>query len=87
MDVVAVCQAIRQKISEELDLKVHAIQLLRTASILKTSSGKIQRKARKEGFVTETLEVVGESVLEQAPVPKEAGNSAELVMIQAWMID
>jgi acyl-CoA synthetase (AMP-forming)/AMP-acid ligase II len=88
LDVAAVCEAIRQKIAEELELEVYAIQLLRTASILKTSSGKIQHKACKEGFLSKTLEVVGESVLEEAPPATEvAGNSAELVMIQAWLID
>ncbi len=77
LDVTAVCEAIRQGFPRNLELEVHAIQLLRTASILKTSSGKIQRKACKEGFLAKTLEVVGESLLEQAPVPEGTGNSAE----------
>ena len=40
--------------------------LLRTASILKTSSGKIQRKACSEGFLNKTLESVGESILDES---------------------
>jgi acyl-CoA synthetase (AMP-forming)/AMP-acid ligase II len=88
LDVPAVCEAIRQKIAEELELEIYAIQLLRTASILKTSSGKIQHKACKEGFLAKTLEVVGESLLESQPVSEGTGKStAELVMIQAWLID
>jgi acyl-CoA synthetase (AMP-forming)/AMP-acid ligase II/acyl carrier protein len=87
LDVAVVSEAIRQKIAEELELEVHAIQLLRTASILKTSSGKIQHKACKEGFLAKTLEVVGESVLDNSPAAKATGNSAGLVMIQAWLID
>ena len=88
LDIPAVGEAIRQKIAEEMEIEVHAIQLLRTASILKTSSGKIQHKACKEGYLAKTLEVVGESLLDKSPVSEEAGNSrAELVMIEAWLID
>jgi acyl carrier protein len=87
LDVAGVCEAIRQRIAEELELEVHTIQLLRTASILKTSSGKIQRKACKEAFVLKKLDVVGELVPEQAPDTEKTGNSAELIMIHAWLID
>ena len=87
LDITAVCDAIRQRIAEELELEVYAILLLRTASILKTSSGKIQRKACKEGFIHKTLEVVGESILDKMPVPEDTGiASADLVTIQAWLI-
>jgi acyl-CoA synthetase (AMP-forming)/AMP-acid ligase II len=87
LNVAEVCESIRQKIAEELELEVYAIQLLRTASILKTSSGKIQHKACKQGFLAKTLEVVGESVLENSTAAEATGNSAELVKIQAWLID
>jgi acyl-CoA synthetase (AMP-forming)/AMP-acid ligase II/acyl carrier protein len=87
LDAVSVCDAIRHKIAEELELSVYAIQLLRTASILKTSSGKIQRKACKEGFLRKTLETVGESFLDEAvPAEVSAHAAANLVSIQAWLI-
>jgi len=50
-----VITAIRKTISEEHDLKVYAIALLRTGTILKTSSGKIQRSACKVAFTDGTL--------------------------------
>jgi len=87
LDSEAVCEAIRQRVGEELELEVYAIQLLRTASIFKTSSGKTQRKACKEGFLQKTLEVVGESVLEKLPQPAETNITlADLVTIQAWLV-
>ena len=87
LDVDAVCDAIRQKIAEESELSVYAIQLLRTASILKTSSGKIQRKACREGFLQKTLDSVGESILEELPaIPETDIPQADLVTLQAWLM-
>jgi acyl-CoA synthetase (AMP-forming)/AMP-acid ligase II len=87
LDVTAVCDAIRQAVAEELELVVHAIRLLRTASILKTSSGKIQHKACKEGFIHKTLEVVGESVLdEMIPSEEPTAAGANMVSIEVWLI-
>lgn len=42
---------IRQRISEEHDLQVHAIALLKTATIPRTSSGKIQRSACRSAYL------------------------------------
>jgi hypothetical protein len=49
----------RQAVAEQHGVQVYAIVLLRAGSIPKTSSGKIQRYASREGFLTQTLEVVG----------------------------
>jgi acyl-CoA synthetase (AMP-forming)/AMP-acid ligase II len=87
LDVDAVSEAIRQQIGEEFELEVYGILLLRTASILKTSSGKIQRKACREGFILNTLESVGESILDEMNTSEEISSSAaDLVSIQAWLI-
>ncbi len=87
LDAEAVCDAVRQKIAEEMELAVYAIQLLRTASILKTSSGKIQRKACKEAFLHKTLEAVGGSILDASPVTAGTESaSTDMVSIQAWLI-
>lgn len=51
--------AIRQAIAEAHGLQVHAILLLRTGSVPKTTSGKIQRQACKIGFLTRSLNVMG----------------------------
>jgi len=59
LDVEAIASAIRRAVAEEHELEIRAIALIKPASILKTSSGKIQRRACKTGFLTETLKVVG----------------------------
>jgi acyl-CoA synthetase (AMP-forming)/AMP-acid ligase II len=89
LNVEEVCNAIRIKISEEMELSVYAIQLLRTASILKTSSGKIQRKACREAFLNKSLEVVGESILEEEKNENERSvkeTAFDLTIIQAWLM-
>ena len=53
-----VIQAIRQAVSEEHELHLHAIVLVKPRSIAKTSSGKIQRRACRQQYLAETLEAV-----------------------------
>jgi acyl-CoA synthetase (AMP-forming)/AMP-acid ligase II/acyl carrier protein len=87
LNVDDVCDAIRQQVGEEFELEVFGIVLLRTASILKTSSGKIQRKACKEAFLNKTLEVVGESILDQSENEEiSRSESVDLVTLHAWVI-
>lgn len=87
LDVNGICDTIRQAVSDEFELEVYGIQLLRTASILKTSSGKIQRKACRQGFIEKTLEVVGESILDSsAQTPAASANTADLTSVQAWLM-
>ena len=70
-----VLQAVRQAVAEEHDVDPAAIALLRTLSLPKTSSGKIQRRACREGFLAGTLDVVGEW---RRPV-----ESADVVAVQS----
>ena len=87
VNVKEVCDAIRQQISEELELSVYAVQLLRPASILKTSSGKIQRKGCKEAFLNQTLQVVCNSRLDQAQeVENTSPNTPDPISMQAWLM-
>ncbi|MEA5575654.1 AMP-binding protein [Anabaena sp. UHCC 0451] len=60
MDVDEVVGAIREAVAADHDLQVYAVALLKTASIPKTSSGKIQRRACRAGFLNQTLDIVGE---------------------------
>jgi acyl transferase domain-containing protein/acyl-CoA synthetase (AMP-forming)/AMP-acid ligase II/acyl carrier protein len=56
-----VITAIRRAIAEEHEVELHAALLLKTMTIPKTSSGKIQRRACKDAFLTESgLNVVGQ---------------------------
>ena len=58
LDVKAVVDSIRQAVSAHHDLKVYATVLIKTGSIPKTSSGKVQRYACRQGFLAGTLNVV-----------------------------
>lgn len=72
LDVEAIALAIRRAVAAEHELEIAAIALIKPASIPKTSSGKIQRRACKAGFLTETLRVVGlwQPTLEQGDRPE-----------------
>ncbi|MFT5375678.1 MAG: acyl transferase domain-containing protein/acyl-CoA synthetase (AMP-forming)/AMP-acid ligase II [Candidatus Latescibacterota bacterium] len=50
--------AIRQRVSEDHDLQLHAIVLLKTATIPRTSSGKIQRSACRTSYIEGGLAAV-----------------------------
>jgi natural product biosynthesis luciferase-like monooxygenase protein/amino acid adenylation domain-containing protein len=50
--------AIRQVVLEEQHLHIYGIVLIKPSSILKTSSGKIQRRACHKAFVEQTLAVM-----------------------------
>ena len=65
--------AVRQAVAEEHEVDPAAIVLLRTLTMPKTSSGKIQRRACRERFLAGTLEVVGEW---HRPAEAIAGDSA-----------
>lgn len=53
-----VIKAIRTSVSEQHELQVYAVVLIKTASIPKTSSGKIQRHACRSSFLNSSLDVV-----------------------------
>ena len=55
-----VFEAIRREVAAEHELPVEAIVLIKAGSIPKTSSGKIQRHACRQGFLDGTLEVVAQ---------------------------
>lgn len=92
LDVGEVVGSILQAVSEQHELQVHAVVLIKTSSIPKTSSGKIQRHACRNGFLHKTLNTVGEWVenlqAETKPGPAEeapaTGHSEEA--IQDWLL-
>jgi amino acid adenylation domain-containing protein len=63
-NIEEVTAAIRKAITEEHEIQVYAVVLIKAGTIPKTSSGKIQRRATKARFLEGTLEVVGSSILE-----------------------
>ncbi|MEM7552816.1 MAG: AMP-binding protein, partial [Cyanobacteria bacterium P01_A01_bin.84] len=57
--------AIQKQVSLEHELQVHAIVLIRTGSIPKTSSGKIKRRACRDAFLKNNLSVVDYNIVEE----------------------
>ena len=74
-DLVEVVSAIRRAVSEENEVDLHAVVLIRTASILKTSSGKVQRRACRSAFLDGTLSVVHEWRRPPSARPEEPPES------------
>lgn len=60
LDVNQVVTAICQAVAQEHEIQVYGILLLKTGSIPKTSSGKIQRYACRKGFINNSLNVVSD---------------------------
>ena len=58
LDFTEITTAVRKRIAAEFELAVSAIVLLKTGSIPKTSSGKIQRHACQAGYLAGTLAAV-----------------------------
>ncbi|MBA3531020.1 MAG: AMP-dependent synthetase, partial [Ardenticatenales bacterium] len=77
LNVEEIARAIRQAVAEEHELQIHGILLLRTGSIPKTSSGKIQRHACREGFKHDTLSLVGQSFLDASQESRPASGAEE----------
>jgi len=79
-----VTDAIRRAITEEHEVQVYAVILIKAGTIPKTSSGKIQRLATKAGFLADTLEVVNSSILEitQTKAEKDFLTRTELLAVE-----
>ncbi len=78
----AVTKAIRKAVLQNHELNPHGIVLIKTGSIPKTSSGKIQRHACKKGFIDGSLNVVGKSV----GMIRES-SVQQLSEIETWLVE
>jgi len=86
-----ILERIRQSVSEVHEVEVYAITLIKTGTIPKTSSGKIQRHACRTMFIEGSLEVIAEwssavtaELIVQSVVPKPDKLSAE--SIKVWLV-
>ena len=59
-DLVEAIRCIRQAVAEQHELQASAIVLIKAASIPRTSSGKIRRRACREAFLSQKLEILAE---------------------------
>ncbi len=90
----AIAIALRQAIAERHDLDVHAVCLIKTASLPKTSSGKVRRRACREAFLAGTLEVVTTSIVgsarprktEAAPDVNISAHLRSQQEIETWLV-
>ncbi|MBI2826410.1 MAG: aminotransferase class I/II-fold pyridoxal phosphate-dependent enzyme [Planctomycetia bacterium] len=57
-DIAAILDAVRREVAREHELVVDAVVLVKSGSVPKTSSGKIQRHACRTAFVAGTFDVV-----------------------------
>ncbi|MCF8228335.1 MAG: AMP-binding protein [Bacteroidales bacterium] len=85
-DVEGISDAVRQAVYDEFDLEVKGVILLRTASIPKTSSGKIQRKATKKAYLENKLNIVGVSILGSETGKEDSDVEVSLSSVQSWLI-
>ena len=75
LDADEVVKAIRRAVSEVHELQVYTVLLLKPKRIPKTSSGKIQRRACRLGYLQGTLNTIGTHSLEKLDV--EDGDVTE----------
>lgn len=71
LDVDEVVTRIRQAVAEQHELQVYAVVLVKMGTILKTSSGKLQRRACREAYVAQSLDIVGQWTLPLVEHPLE----------------
>lgn len=90
LNVEEVTKAIKSAIAQEHELQTHAIVLLKTGSIPKTSSGKIQRHACKAGYLAGSLNGVGEyksKVTSRSEIFVQPESNQKQNQIQDWLIE
>ncbi len=68
----AILEAIRDAVAREHEVSVHEVVLLRPGGVLKTSSGKVQRRACRAAYLADELPVVARGILRGAEADEEA---------------
>jgi malonyl CoA-acyl carrier protein transacylase len=84
-----VINTIRQAVSEQHDLQVYAVLLLKPATLPKTSSGKVQRSACRDGFLKDTLKTVArwqQDISLKKSLSHNEYRSVTAESIQTWLL-
>ncbi|HEY4002170.1 MAG TPA: thioester reductase domain-containing protein [Candidatus Xenobia bacterium] len=84
-DLDAVFSAVRRAVAESHELETHAISLVHKATMPKTSSGKIQRRACRSAFLEGTLREVGRWTQGKATRADQAPSVPAANRIEAWL--
>ncbi|MFN6513532.1 MAG: amino acid adenylation domain-containing protein [Nostoc sp. CreGUA01] len=74
-DFAEVINAIRQAITEEHEVQVYGVVLIKPGSIPKTSSGKIQRRITRAQFENNELNIVVSNILKTSDIPRKETRS------------
>jgi acyl-CoA synthetase (AMP-forming)/AMP-acid ligase II/acyl carrier protein len=74
LDVEEAVTRIRQAVAEQHELQVYAVALVKMGGILKTSSGKLQRRACREAYVSQSLDIVGQWTMPIEEYPLETAT-------------
>ncbi len=74
-----VVKAIRQAVSEQHELDVYAVALLKPGGVPKTTSGKIQRQLCREKFLNNSFSVIADDFL-SGPIESNGRHQAERTM-------
>ncbi len=84
LNAAQVMQAIRQQVAVQHEVPIDQIVLIRTGSIPKTSSGKIQRNACRQLFLQDSLEKIAEWSADTTDIPVATDTmSAEPTLVLA----
>ncbi|MHC5767665.1 MAG: amino acid adenylation domain-containing protein [Nostoc sp.] len=70
-NLAEVISAIRQAVTEEHEVQVYAVVLIKPGSIAKTSSGKIQRRATRAQFQNGELHIILSNILKISNIVRE----------------
>jgi acyl carrier protein len=87
LDRDAVIKCIRQAVTEQHDLEIYTIWLLKTGSIPKTSSGKIQHHACRRAFLNNSLDVVGDWTINPAMKTEFQNLQPEVILLEQQLRD
>jgi acyl-CoA synthetase (AMP-forming)/AMP-acid ligase II/acyl carrier protein len=87
-DADAIFSAIVSAVMKDHQIPVHAIALLNTLSIMKTSSGKIQRRANRQAYLDNALETVATwTAPRETPAPAKLNGHFNAAQVERWIID
>ena len=87
-----IAKSVRRAISEAFDIQVHSVVLIKPGSLLKTSSGKIKRRACRDAFINNTLNVVALDALGTFPSNSQPDLAQDAIAdktsedLEYWMI-
>ncbi|MDY7094443.1 MAG: MupA/Atu3671 family FMN-dependent luciferase-like monooxygenase [Acidobacteriota bacterium] len=81
-----VMDAARRAVAQELEARVREVVLIATGSLLKTSSGKVRRRAMRQAYLQGELKIIARSGDEREPeaqpeVPAERGEGGAVASI------